>query len=166
MKKLFLFLIVMFSTLLAGCDTPHPDADTVERKRQEAQLSEMVKQVGAPTITKFQEKRLLKQVYELRDRENLLTYTYTISEMDGKLRFLCRSMGYGIPAATQYNNPQQPGYASTYGGYSMPQAEPNGLFPPASADGTWIVAFDEKGEKHVIYVEPRVVVSPIKLTNE
>jgi hypothetical protein len=47
----------------------------------------------------------------------------------------------------------------------MPQADPNGLFSPASAEGTWLMLVDPKtGDPRVVYIEPRLVVSPIPLT--
>lgn len=46
----------------------------------------------------------------------------------------------------------------------LPQADPNGLFSPASAEGTWILLKDPHGsDVKPVYVEPRVIVSPFKL---
>lgn len=159
MKNLTLLIVGAIALGIGGCSNYAMSSDGAEKKASEDNLREMTAQVGFPSITKFQEKRLLKEIYELRDREDLLTYTYTISEQTGKLRFLTRSLGYGIPASTQYSNPEK----MIYTDFSMPQAEPNGLFPPSSADATWVIALDEKGNRHVIYVEPKVVVSPVKL---
>ena len=48
-------------------------------------------------------------------------------------------------------------------GYAL-QAEPNGLFMPSTAEGTWVICAGEKaGDIRPIYVEPRVIVSPFKL---
>ena len=83
--------------------------------------------------------------------------------MTGKLVFVGESIGYGIPAATQYTNPQKHVYGST-GNYTLPQADPNGLFSPASAEGTWVLMKDPNGDKVVpVYIEPRIIVSPFKL---
>lgn len=48
------------------------------------------------------------------------------------------------------------------------QADPNGLFSPTSADGTWILMADPNGGTAVkpVYVEPRIIVSPFKLPTE
>lgn len=48
-------------------------------------------------------------------------------------------------------------------GYTITQAEPNGLFMPSSSDGTWVMLLDTAGNPQPIYVEPKVIVSPIKL---
>jgi hypothetical protein len=46
----------------------------------------------------------------------------------------------------------------------LPQADPNGLFSPASAEGTWILMKDPNGkEVKPVYIEPRIIVSPFKL---
>jgi hypothetical protein len=93
---------------------------------------------------------------ELRDNEKLTCYAY-LEELDGKLHFFTKCLGYGIPYATQFSNPQQSGE------WKKPQAEPNGLYMPSQAEGTWLMVPDDKGEPHPIYCEPRVVVSPIKI---
>lgn len=61
----------------------------------------------SPAIKNFRERKLLKQILELRDQDGLITYTYTFSEMTGKLTFFAESIGYGIPAATQFTNPEK-----------------------------------------------------------
>ena len=46
----------------------------------------------------------------------------------------------------------------------LAQADPNGLFSPGSAEGTWIMCKDPKGpDVRPVYVEPRVIVSPFPL---
>ncbi len=80
------------------------------------------------------------------------------------------ALGYGFPYATQYTNPMRDTY---YGGgttagsvvhFQMPQPEPNGLFMPNAADGTWIMRLNpETKDVQPVYIEPRVVVSPFPL---
>lgn len=137
--------------------------ESSDRKQQEAQeriLQEGTAQSGMPAIKNFRERKLLKEIIEMRDQEGLVTYTYTIAEQTGKLRFLGQSIGYGIPAATQYTNPEKWIAAGT----TLPQADPNGLFSPSSAEGTWVLLKDPNSDKVApIYVEPRIIVSPFKL---
>jgi hypothetical protein len=46
----------------------------------------------------------------------------------------------------------------------LDQPEPNGLFMPNAADGTWILCLDPNTKDlQPVYVEPRVVVSPFTL---
>lgn len=154
MKKLILALIAL--AVLAGCVE---SSDSKQNKQQEELSMRSVESVGLPGITKFQEKRTLKQILELRDKE-IATYSYT-QDMNGRLHLLCKSVGYGIPYATQYTNPMR--YSSQ--GLALPQADPNGLFSPASADGTWVLCLNpETKQMSPVLVEPRLVVSPFPLT--
>lgn len=169
-------IVVLFAVALcAGCDLA-PSSDKAQRDRQEVLLKEAVNQVGMPAIRNFFEMKNLKHILELRDQEGYTTYTYTENMIPtivkgktacgGKFTFVCRSVGYGIPAATQFTNPQKMEQAYTGGEYQViPQADPNGLFAPSSAEGTWILAQNPKKLSEIvpIYCEPRVLVCPFEL---
>ena len=116
-----------------------------------------------PAIVNFQEKRMAKMILELRDTA-ITTVTYT-QDMSGNLHKLCDSVGYGLPYATQYTNPQKIGYTGNQVGVAtLPQADPNGLFSPASADGTWVLCMNPADKKVMpLYVEPHIIVSPFPL---
>lgn len=158
---LFSFCLVMVG-MLASCED---ESDKRQKQAQEAMMLEATAQTGMPAITNFRERKLLKQILELRDQENLITYTYLFS-MTGKFVFLGETIGYGIPYATQYTNPQKSEWSSN-GGVTKPQADPNGLFSPTSSEGTWILMRDPKsGKPRVVYVEPRIIVLPFKLPEE
>jgi len=160
MKKLLLVLPFVFA--LAACDAPRETSTQIERKKQEEMSLQAVTQVGMPAITNFAEKRMFKDILELRDR-SVPTTTYLVG-MNNQLTKLCDSVGYGLPYATQYTNPMRVGGDGTHGYVTLPQADPNGLYSPASAEGTWILCVDHKdGKAKPIYVEPRVIVSPIAL---
>ena len=177
MKKSWFLLFAGILCLLAiGCDVPRtPSSDQAQQQQQEQLLKEGTAQVGMPAIKNFRERKLLKDILEMRDQEGLLTYTYLENmnptpikgktALGGKLTFLGRSVGYGLPYATQFTNPEKVAQAGVNYGYAiLPQADPNGLFSPASAEGTWILLQDPKGGKTLpIYVEPRVVVLPFEL---
>jgi len=158
MKKFLLVLPFVFA--LAACDQA-PNSTQIERKKQEEMSLQAVQQVGMPAITNFAEKRMMKDILELRD-QNVATTTY-IADMNGKLHKVCNSVGYGLPYATQYTNPQRT-FSDAHGYGTIPQADPNGLYSPASADGTWVLCVDTKsGKPKPVYIEPRVIVSPIPL---
>ena len=75
---------------------------------------------------------------------------------------LCDSVGFGLPYSTQFTNPMK--VPSHDRGVVLPQADPNGLFSPSSSDGTWVQCVNPKTNKvSVMYVEPRIVVSPFEL---
>jgi hypothetical protein len=147
-----------------GCDNPTPDKQMTEK--QMTMNDEANRQVGMPGITNFTEKKLVRTLYELRD-QNIVTYAY-VPDLQGRLWHLCDSIGYGLPYGVQFSNPQRPAYGwETHeaGNIALPQAEPNGLFMPSTAEGTWVTCQDpiQKGKIAPVYVEPRVIVSPFKL---
>jgi hypothetical protein len=157
-------LMIVCAVFISACEPQKPTSDQVQQKQQERILEEGTTQTGMPAIKNFRERRLLKDIIEMRDQEGLVTYTYIVPEMTGKLVFLCNSVGYGLPAATQYTNPEKLAVDHQYGVLALPQADPNGLFSPASAEGTWVMCKDPKGDKvRPVYIEPRVIVSPFEL---
>ena len=81
------------------------DADRAQRKATEQMAQEAHAQVGMPDILNWTERRQFKDILELRDEPQLLTYTYIVN-MQGQLLPLCRSMGYGLPYSVQYTNPE------------------------------------------------------------
>ena len=157
------FLLVLpFVTALTACGPQTESSTQIERRKQEELSLQAVQSVGMPAITNFAEKRMFKDILELRDR-SVPTTTYLVG-MNNQLTKLCDSVGYGLPYATQYTNPMRVGGDGTHGYVTLPQADPNGLYSPASAEGTWILCVDHKdGKAKPIYVEPRVIVSPIAL---
>jgi hypothetical protein len=160
---------------MGGCDDRQPTSDEVQRAQQETLLAEGTAQVGMPAIKNFRERKLLKDILELRDQQGLVTFTYLENMipkvvkgrtvLGGKLTYFGETIGYGIPYATQFTNPQKIERAQINVGYAvLSQADPSGLFSPASAEGTWVIMKDPKGSKTLpIYIEPRIVVSPFKL---
>jgi hypothetical protein len=144
--------------LLASCSGMEPSVDQRQKWDQESQLREASRQAGLPAIVNFAEKKILKSLYELRD-QNLPTYTY-LRSMDGKMNFLCNSIGFPTPYSSQYTNPQKGG---EYTGYAMPQAEPNGVFSPSSSEASFVLCSNNAGEIAPVYVEERVITSPFKI---
>jgi hypothetical protein len=164
-KILFSLIASTMALSLTACDA-QPSADRLQREQQEQLSLQGAMSVGMPAIVNFAEKRMFKDILELRDQEGLTTYTYLYNEMTGKLIYFGETIGYGIPYATQFTSPEKDIYSTTSSSvhFSMPQADPNGLFSPASAEGTWILMKDPNGKDvKPVYVEPRIIVSPFKL---
>ena len=158
MKKLLLVLPLL--AVLTACDD-HPDSRRIEAAKQEELQLQAVQSVGMPAITNFAEKRMFKDILELRDR-SVPTTTYLVG-MNNQLTKVCDSVGYGLPYATQYTNPQMR-VSGQNGNVTLPQADPNGLYSPASADGTWVLCVDHKdGKAKPVYIEPRILVSPFPI---
>jgi len=136
------FIIVGIAALAAstspdGCSS-HRDSDSIQQGQQERLLREGSSQVGMPAIANFRERKILKDILELRDQANLVTFTYLVAAQTGQLVFFCDSAGYGFPAATQFTSPQKMADNMTGAYLVLPQADPNGLFSPSSAEGTWV----------------------------
>lgn len=155
MKKLLLLVPVL---LIAGC---FPEsADTQQRRQTEKLMKEASSQTGLPNIVNFQQKKLMKMVYELCDKEDLVCYAYIKSDYQGKLVYIGKCMGFGIPFSAQYTNPER----YLHNGATLPQADPNGLFMPTSSSATWLMMIDPKTKKpRPVYLEPEIVVSPFRL---
>ena len=167
MKNFAFLALPLF--LLVGCDD-EPTSDQIQARQQEQLAAEATAQTGMPAIKNFRERKMLKDILELRDQNAVVTYTYIMSEMTGKLRYFGQTIGYGIPYSTQYVNPQKIAAIAKGGSQAadnfaiLPQADPNGLFSPASSEGTWVLMKDPAGDKVLpIYIEPRIVVSPFRL---
>jgi hypothetical protein len=183
----FAVICVVWASLLTGCNTAVQSNDSKIAQQQEQNLAEGDAQVPPPSIVNWTEKRMAKLIQEKRDTPNLATWTYT-KNMDGKYTFVCESIGYGLPYNTRANNPQHYEFVSTStgvrgnGSYTfldaqgnphwgehvvMAQPEPNGLFIPDSAKGTWNLCKDPKtGKADVTYQEEDIAVFPYKLPGQ
>lgn len=170
MKKCLITLMVcavIFIMCSAESCLGTPSSDDIQRNQQEKILAEETRQVGMPNIVNFRERKLMKDIIELRDQMNFATYTYYFNAFTGKIGDkVCDSVGYPIPGATQFTNPQKIEWAGgeTNALVTLPQADPNGLFSPASEDATWVMCKNPNGpDIKAVYVEPKVICSPWKL---
>src|ERR1700761_8962019 len=123
MKKLLLLTSLYFC--LSACDY-QPNSDQQASAQQKKSLSEAQSQVGMPAIVNFQEKRMAKMIYEMRD-QGISTHSYIVNEYRGCLVYLGASIGYGLPYATQYSSPHKPYIMGETYAHGDDQAEPNGL---------------------------------------
>lgn len=155
--------IVTSVTLFVGCGWTSSEAREEERLYQEQLMQQANDTVGQPEITEFYEKKLAKEIFELRDDSSLICYAYTKVEGTGKYVYLGRCMGYGLPYSTQYTASE--GIVIRNGNsYVLPQADPNGLYMPEGMSATWLYLIDENtGEPQITYAEPEIIVSQNKL---
>ncbi len=150
------------TVLMQGCNNP-PNADQVEHQRQEKLSEQANMAVGMPNITHFAEKKMLKDIYELRDKTPP-TYVYIV-DMNGKLHKVYDAVGYGFSGATQFTNPQQTVEGAMRGEFTtIAQSDPNGLYSPATDEGTWVMCKNPKGDNIApVRIEPRAIISPFEL---
>lgn len=164
-------MVLIFST---SCKESIPVTTEVDiQSKTEAAMSEANRQVGMPAIVNFQEKKLMKQIYELRDQEDLVCHAYLFNKMTGEVgQYLGKCIGYGLPYSTQFSNPQRVVDVHDFGVESyesnasavIPQPEPNGLFMPEGLSATWLLLIDpETNKPRPVYIEPEIIVSPFKL---
>lgn len=171
MKKLILMIMLTLSTLtLVGCGeevTPTGSEKDIN-KQQKQMLEESNRQTGMPNIKHNFEKKMAKDIWELRDNPDLTTYAYT-QNMDGQYVYLGRCVGYGLPYTTQYTSPEvfvdeDFDLGDGWGGVVLPQADPNGLYSSETTNATWLMLINEDtNEREIIYSEPSIVVTQSKL---
>ena len=160
MKKILIATAIASTFVLSACDQKETSTQ-IERRKQEELSLQGVQSVGMPSITNFAEKRMMKDILELRDK-NVATTTYLVG-MNNQLTKVCNSIGYGLPYATQYTSPQRLAFDG-HGTATLPQADPNGLYSPASADGTWVLCVDPNDRQpKPVFIEPRILVSPFEI---
>jgi len=133
--------------------------DQLQHDQQEV-LLQAATATGMPAIVNFAERKMLKRILEIR-KQAINTTTYIV-DMNGHPHKICDSIGYGFPYSTQFTNPAQNPRTTVV----LSQAEPNGLFSSPTSEGTWISCVDpaNKHNMQVVYVEPRVIVSPFPLS--
>ena len=169
MKKLKLVFMLFIGILMfTNCSQPTKNSADKDMAKKTAQfMAEANKQVGMPAIKNFQERKLAKMIFELRDDVDLICYAYLYNRNNGTVgQFLGKCLGFGLPYSVQYTNPDKivnDPYKYQSGGKVMPQADPNGLYMPTGLSATWLMLLDKEGNPHPVYVEPEIIVSPFKL---
>ena len=162
-RLLFVLLLVSCCLSLVGCYNA-PNADSKQSTAQEKIQAEIVAQLGIPNVKNAREARLVKDLIEMRDREGITTYLYVFSQGIGKWVFIGESIGYPVPYSTQYTSPSK---IVGWGGHPivMPQAEPNGLYSPSSAEGSWAWLKDPNGkDAKPAYFEERINCFPFRIS--
>lgn len=168
MKKIVLGLVL--ASLFIGCSEKIvSDTSTkMEAKQQEELSKQAIMSVGLPNISNFYEKKTLKKIIEMRDNPKLVNYLYTRNDMTGKWIYEGKCIGFGIPYTTQYTNPEKMG--TVEGGqynaenpYTLPQADPNGLYSVPNGTATWVIKVGDKGQQTIEYIESEIRVTQEKL---
>lgn len=163
-------LSAVLALTLISCDvkTSTPSAEQKQTENTARLLNEANNKIGMPNVRNFQQKKLMRMIYELCDSEKLICYAYLQSSWTGKLTFIGKCYGFGVPFSAQFTNPEEvvKGGSSTHGywGVTKPQADPNGLYMPTASSATWLMMVDpETQEARPVYFEPTITVSPFPL---
>lgn len=167
-----ILVLVLICIYMCGCESdtiPVSDVDKEQTKSQEDNQKDMMEKVDDPKIIFWTEKNMASWLYELRDDPKLKCYYYTRCDMTGKYIYEGTCIGYGIPYSAQYSNPEKYGQVDggEYGAinpYTMPQAEPNGMFMPESSSATWVIKTDPNNPKefYAEYQESLITVTKYK----
>jgi hypothetical protein len=91
--------------LLASCGEYTKTGEANTNGKQKEVTDQAALAVPFPSITRFQELKILSKLYEVRD-QSLNTFSYS-QAMDGTLTKICNSYGFGIPYGTQFSNPEK-----------------------------------------------------------
>lgn len=174
MKRFTMFTmivaIIAAAFIFTSCSGTKESADRIQTRQSETSFSEAQREIGLPNVVNWTQRKTLRDIFELCDKENLICYAYFWSPYLGKMFYLGRCLGYGIPFSAQFTNPEKVVQGDHELGYNLagrinypmkkPQADPNGLFMPTSSAATWVIMIDEENNPRPIYAEPELVVSP------
>jgi hypothetical protein len=170
MRKSVLFIFVIFLLgIFISCDSTNKGstAEEDQTKKTDKILDEINAELGLPDITNFQMKRTMKMVNELCDKADLICYAYLQAEYSGKLVYIGRCIGFGVPFSAQYTNPEKLVHTDLgqyNGNTTLPQADPNGLYMPTSSQATWLLMVNPaNGDQELVYFESTINVSTFPL---
>ncbi len=170
-KRIWLIMMLIVIGLVfmgvSECQDERSKSDLLQKERTDQLMDEADRQVGMPGIVNFQQRKLMKLIYETADKADLLTYVYIKSDYLGKLMFIGKGIGYGVPFSAQFTNPEKIAVSNSYGHAIIAQPDPNGLFMPTSSSATWMLMIEPATNKsRLVYIEPEIVVSPFPLHDE
>jgi hypothetical protein len=162
-KTLFLLMLISAVVAFSGCFDDN-SADGKQAAVTEQLMEEANRQVGMPNITNFGQKKTMKLIQEECDKADLICYLYLKSDYTGKLVYIGKCVGYGVPYSAQFTNPMKVLYSQSQGRITLPQADPNGLYMPVSSAATWIMLINPKtGVPKPAFFEPETVVLPFMI---
>ena len=172
MKKLIALCLVAIGLSVTSCADRKLTAEEKNQASTNEIMSDLGKSQPIPKVGYSQTRASLIKILELESR---ITSTWTVERaMDGRVLTVFPSIGYPIPGGTSLTNPQQltcQYYRLSGSGYScgaIGQAEPTGVFVPATSKGTRVIQVLPDGSKVVFYSESKLstYAYPIKQVGE
>lgn len=164
-----LALIVLIIGLVA-CGVNGESNTQVEQNQQDAGVGAIINNQPIPDLGGYSlQRQELIELYEAQNK-TVPTWSYSLT-MDGKIIELCPSYGYPIPGGTQLSNPQQigaeiPQGLSAYETGVIGNPEPNGVYPPATSAGTYIMCTNQDGTISPMYFEPNDFTIPYRIHSD
>lgn len=170
MKKLILLAIIA-ALILSSCATENAGVKAIQTDKvnQDAGVLQIVQNQPAPNLGGRSWARDVVIGALLKRNTAFTTWTYTKS-MTGQITEICQSIGYPVPYSTQLTNPERvdwvnlSGPSGTYA--TLPNAEPDSLYYPESANATWITCTKPDGTSDVVYFEDNVFTLPWRIESD
>jgi hypothetical protein len=161
MKNILLTISVV-SLLLSGCVSDANQARINETNQQGSVMLAILNNQPVPDLNGYSfERDIVIQILLARNKSTVTTWAYWRAENTGELQEVCRSVGFPIPYSVQLTSPE---FLVGSQGATLPQAEPNALYSPPSAEASWVLCMTDDGKKvYPLYSEPRVISSPRRI---
>ncbi len=155
----FLLVATFAMTVLAAdsCSgSTQPSANQQDQNYTANQMQQYEKVEPPPFFTFSEPRDVMIQIYEAEMQAH---NTWSVWVDRAGIAHGCASIGYPIMGGTQLTNPSSLSTDGYHYGVTLPQAEPNGLYPPATGAGTWVLC-QHNGQAAPVYVEPEVMTYP------
>lgn len=160
MKLKQIILVAVLALAAVACGTPTSgNANTNEATQVNRQQDIYNKTQPIPLFDYSQDRATLLQIYSAKN-EARQTWAVVFSN-NGVPLWSCPSIGFPIPTTTQLTNPDSYG-GGAYGYFTLPQAEPNGLYTGDSL-ATYILCVRPNGDVVPLYAEPLVMLFPFEI---
>jgi hypothetical protein len=157
MKRAATLVLAAISVILVLTDSSCDDQTTADKRDSDTtarQYDIYTQSQPVHTYNFSMPRDVMLQIYDATmEAHNTWTvwYAFDHTPLDS-----CPSIGYPIPGGTQLTNPMRATNPGSNGALALPQGEPNGLFPPSTSGGTWVLCV-RGGKTEPTYVEPNVV---------
>jgi hypothetical protein len=161
MRKLFVILLAVTAFILTSC--VGSDTSAIEQSQQTGAVNAIIRNQPIPDLGGYSfERQIVIETYLARNN-TIATYAYMFT-MDGKIVEICPSIGYPIPYSTQLSNPERvDSYSQSI---TLPNAEPNGLYPPGDAAATLVQCVQPDGSVSPVYIEWYVLAFPYRIQSD
>lgn len=164
--------VLLIAFILIGCDDT-PSQDKELRKQETAAINDLQQRknsvVDIPNLTDFRPADMFARTMEEQDK-GVQAYAYMLSPYSEKFFFVCVAAAFPYPGGTQFTAPsitKTLDDGTGVAGWTVPQADPNGLYTPETAAATilpcWANEHDvnNTGNKfESTYFEDNIVVLP------
>ena len=148
--------------------------DRVNKTRETEMIADLQHRkravVDEPNLTDFRPADMFARTLEEQDK-GIRAFAYILNNYTNQWWFVCEAAAFPYPGGTQYTAPEVEGRSSTRP--NLPQADPNGLYTPATAAATiapcWATDHDVNNTGNGYeagYFEENINVFPSKLPDQ